>query len=55
MVEMVGRIKISGDLAIIEIDGGGVYDIPVSYIVDIISNVVQIPLNLENMSEGLAS
>jgi len=51
----VGRLKITGDLAIIEIDGGGVYDIPVSDVVDIISNAVQVPLNPENLSEGLAS
>ena len=48
-------MKISGDLTIIEINGGGTYDIQVSDVVDIISNTVYVPLNPENLNDGLVS
>ena len=54
-MEKSGQDEIFGDLAIIEIDSGGTYDIPVSDVVDIISNTVYVPLNPENLNEGLAS
>lgn len=44
-----------GDLIMIEIDGDNVHDIPVSDVLDIISNAVQRPLNSEDLNEGVGS
>lgn len=41
----VGRMKVSGELVVIEIDGNSILGIPVSDILDIVSNATQIPLN----------
>jgi hypothetical protein len=39
----------------IEIDGGGTHDIPVSDVIDIISNAVEVPLDSYNLEEGISS
>ena len=51
----VGRLRVIDDMVIIEIDGGGTYDIPVSDVIDIISNAVEIPLNPHDLEEGFSS
>lgn len=51
----VGRLKIVGDMVIIEIDGVSSHDIPVSDVIRVISDAVQVPLSLNNLIEGIAS
>lgn len=51
----VGRLRVVGDLIMIEIDGDNVHDIPVSEVLDIISNAIQKPLNPEDLSEGVGN
>jgi hypothetical protein len=42
-------------MVIIEIDGVSSHDIPVSDVIRVISDAVQIPLSLDNLPEGIAS
>ena len=51
----VGRLRVVDDMVIIEIDGEGSYDIPVSDVIDIISQAVEIPLDPYNLEEGVSS
>jgi hypothetical protein len=51
----VGRLRIVGDTVLVEIDGVGTHDIPVSDVVNIISNAVEIPLDPQNLQEGISS
>ncbi len=51
----VGRLRIVGDCVLIEIDGVGTHDIPVSDVVNIISNAVELPLDSQNLQEGISS
>ena len=51
----VGRLRIVGDCVLIEIDGVGTHDIPVSDVVNIISNAVELPLDPGNLQEGISS
>ncbi len=51
----MGRLRIIGDCVLIEIDGVGTHDIPVSDVVIIISNVVELPLDPVNLQEGISS
>jgi hypothetical protein len=51
----VGRLRIAGDTVLIEIDGAGVHDIPVSDVVNIISDAVELPLDPVNLPEGISS
>ena len=51
----VGRLRVVDDMVIIEIDGRGTYDIPVSDVIDIISNAVEVPLNPYDLEEGISS
>lgn len=53
--QKVGRLRIAGDAVLIEIDGVGTHDIPVSDVVDIISNAVELPLDVNNLPEGISS
>lgn len=46
----VGRLRVVGNLVMIEIDGDSVHSIPDSDVLDIISYAVQIPLNPEDLS-----
>ena len=51
----VGRLQVVGNLVLIEIDGYSVHSLPVSDVLAIISYAVQIPLNPEDLSEGIGS
>ena len=51
----VGRLWIIRDCILIEIDGVGTHDITVSDVVNIISNVVELPLDPVNFQEGISS
>jgi hypothetical protein len=51
----VGRLKIVEDMVVIEIDGAGTYDIPINDVINIISNAVEIPLDPDNLEEGISS
>lgn len=51
----VGRLKINNDMVIIEIDGVGTHDIPVNDVINIISNIIEVPLDPNNLSEGISS
>ena len=47
----VGRLRIVGDLVTIEIDGDSIHEIPVSDVLDTISNAVEIPINPGDIRE----
>ncbi len=51
----VGRLRVVGNLVMVEIDGYSVHSLPVSDVIDIISSAVQIPLNQEDLLEGIGS
>ena len=51
----VGRLRVIRNLVLIEIDGYSVHSLPVSDVLGIISYAVQIPLNPEDISEGIGS
>ncbi len=51
----VGRLKVVGELVIIEIDGDSVHSIPIIDVLEIISSATEIPLNLEDLTEGIGS
>ena len=51
----VGRLRVVGNLVMIEIDGDSIHPIPVPDVLDIISYAVQLPLNPEDLSEGIGS
>ena len=51
----VGRLRVIGNLVLIEINGDIVHSLPVSDVLDIISYAIQLPLNPEDISEGMGS